>query len=534
MRLRFLNLRLNTVSCSCFIGTLALSTVSLSGARAQTLTTPGAAVPLNPSGQGSPASSPSTQPAPAPPSQSAASPSAPKPIKLGNLTVSGTWRLRGEHWNWFNAPGFDNNYNFLGSLLRVGIGQQKPKQDFLIEIAQPTLLGLPDNAIAPAPQGQLGLGANYYAANQRKTDAGIFIKQAYVRLKGLGNTSNNLQLGRFEFNDGLETTAKNPTLAWLKNNRLQARLIGNFGFSHVQRSFDGAQFVHNTPQLNFTALAMRPTRGVFQVDGNGELEVNTFYGALTKPLSHGQAEGRLFAINYQDERNSVPKVDNRPAAVRAADTQDINVNTFGAHYIHTFALGSGQGDALLWGAWQTGDWGTLKQRANAVTAEVGYQPKNSSLKPWLRAGYFRGSGDKNAADTEHQTFFQLLPTPRIYARFPFFNMMNNEDVFAQLILRPRNYTIRADAHQLRLTNSTDLWYSGGGAYQPGNFGYAGRPSGGSRNLANLFDLSLDHPLSSSTSLTLYLAYAQGKQVITNIYPTGKNAQYAYLELTQRF
>jgi hypothetical protein len=47
-----------------------------------------------------------------------------------------------------------------------------------------------------------------------------------------------------------------------------------------------------------------------------------------------------------------------------------------------------------------------------------------------------GSGDGNPNDNTHGTFFQVLPTPRPYARFPFFNMMNNEDTFGMLILRP--------------------------------------------------------------------------------------------------
>ena len=40
-----------------------------------------------------------------------------------------------------------------------------------------------DNAIAPAPQGQLGLGAAYFAANGDK-DGSVFIKQAFIRFKG--------------------------------------------------------------------------------------------------------------------------------------------------------------------------------------------------------------------------------------------------------------------------------------------------------------------------------------------------------------
>lgn len=62
---------------------------------------------------------------------------------------------------------------------------------------------------------------------------------------------------------------------------LAHRLIGNFGFSDVGRSFDGVQYNLNRSKLNLTLFGGRPTRGVFQVDGWGELNINVFYGALT-------------------------------------------------------------------------------------------------------------------------------------------------------------------------------------------------------------------------------------------------------------
>ena len=117
-------------------------------------------------------------------------------------------------------------------------------------------------------------------------------------------------------------------------------------------------------------------------------------------------------------------------------------------------------DVLLWGGLQTGAWGNQDHRAYGFAAEAGYQLKNVKWQPWLRAGYWRGSGDDDPADGDHKTFFQVLPTPRQYARFPFYNLMNNEDIFAQLILKPTSkLTLRTEAHRLRLSDSADLWYS---------------------------------------------------------------------------
>ncbi|MGH9720872.1 MAG: hypothetical protein ACRD8O_11720 [Bryobacteraceae bacterium] len=43
-----------------------------------------------------------------------------------------------------------------------------------------------------------------------------------------------------------------------------------------------------------------------------------------------------------------------------------------------------------------------------VDIEGGIQPKIlPRLKPWLRAGYYYGSGDGDAGDRKHGTFFQI-------------------------------------------------------------------------------------------------------------------------------
>jgi hypothetical protein len=83
-----------------------------------------------------------------------------------------------------------------------------------VEAAQATILGVPSNAVVPAPQGQLGLGGSYYAANGNdRNNANGFVKQAIVQFKDQGRR--NLKLGRFEFFDGTEVQPKDTTLAAL-------------------------------------------------------------------------------------------------------------------------------------------------------------------------------------------------------------------------------------------------------------------------------------------------------------------------------
>lgn len=414
-----------------------------------------------------------------------------------------------------------------------------PSFDWQVEFALPFLLGLPNDAIAPGAQGQLGFGASYFAANGRKINAAmLFAKQGFIRFNEFGGVSGqSLKFGRMEFIDGTEVTPKDSTLAALKRDRIAHRLIGNFGFSDVGRSFDGVQYSLNRSRLNFVLLAARPTRGVFQVDGWGELNVNVFYGALTGqlPSKRASAEWRVFGLGYTDYRDGLVKTDNRPLAVRTADTEHINIGTYGGHYLQTVQLSAGTIDLLAWGVLQNGSWGRLAQRSGAFALEAGWQPPvMSAIRPWLGGGLDNGSGDGNPNDTTHGTFFQILPTPRVYARFPFFNMMNNRDAFGEVILRPaQSFTIRTDIHSLALASRNDLWYSGGGVYQPWTFGYTGRPSNGQSGLATLFDASADYNVNRHASIGVYYGHAAGKLVVQSIYPNGRNAYFGYLELTFR-
>jgi hypothetical protein len=79
-------------------------------------------------------------------------------------------------------------------------------------------------------------------------------------LKDVGGVEGQpLKIGRMEFFDGAEVSPKNETLAALKRDRVAARLLASFGFTHVQRSVDGVQCALDRPTVNVTLLAARPT-----------------------------------------------------------------------------------------------------------------------------------------------------------------------------------------------------------------------------------------------------------------------------------
>ncbi len=441
-------------------------------------------------------------------------------------------RARAQGWQWYEAPPYQNSYGFGESLLRFGLSQTIKQWDWRLEITQPWVIDAPDKAVSNVTaQGQLGFGGTYYASNGNNSNpAAAFLKQAYARYN-FGENDKNIRAGRFEFFEGLETKPKNPTLTWVQANRVQQRLVGNFGFTIAQRSFDGIDAHYGQGSWDITAMAARSDQGVFNMNGNPELNVDVQYLAYTKSDWKDRFLWRVFAIGYHDGRAGITKTDNRPLPVRQADHQNIRLGTYGADFLTVIPAGPGQFDFMGWGALQNGRWGPQDQRAGAAAIEGGYQLLHVASTPWLRGGWWRSSGDNNPSDDKHGTFVELLPTPRGYARFPIYNLMNLEDGFVQIIDRPlHSWELRSDLHWLQLTSSKDLWYQGGGAFDNKVFGFTGRPSNGHSSLTSVADISSDWHATQHLDVNLYYAYSWGKSVVGAIYPANPNGQMGYLEL----
>jgi hypothetical protein len=69
------------------------------------------------------------------------------------LSVTTSLRLRGEFHNFFEPSDTSNNdYAFGGSVLRTGVWWKDSWFDLGVEAQNSALFGLPDDAVAPAPQ----------------------------------------------------------------------------------------------------------------------------------------------------------------------------------------------------------------------------------------------------------------------------------------------------------------------------------------------------------------------------------------------
>jgi hypothetical protein len=453
------------------------------------------------------------------------------------LSVAATLRTRGEFHNFFEPPDTTNNdYAFGATQLRAGMTWKDDLFDLMVEGQNSALFGLPDDAVGKPPVGPVGLGATYFLHNRAENDASVFLKQGYAKLKKLGVDGLSLKGGRFEFSDGTEVLAGEPTLDWLKNARLSQRLIGPFGFSHVGRSFDGVTGQLTRGPYNLTALAVHPTQGGFDLAANkeiGDIDLGYLAFNLTRPEFAKSSDARIFYIYYGDGRGLL-KVDNRPLEVRQTDRGHIEIHSEGAHYIQTIATGAGPFDVLAWGVLQQGDWGVLTHVAWAYDFEAGWQPAGLPAKPWIRAGFGRTSGDDDPSDGDHRTFFQIIPTGRIYSYSTYYNLLNDEDAFVQVLLRPMTGLVsRTDFHNIRVSEGKDLWYQGSGAtlaHRDVGFGYSGRPASGRRDLFRVVETSLSYDWSPHVSTAVYYGHLFGGAVVRAIFD-GDDADFGYLEAT---
>jgi hypothetical protein len=453
------------------------------------------------------------------------------------LILTGGIRTREYFWSYFDpAPAangrIQNQYNDQANVLRLGLGYQTHGVKVFAEMMNPALFNLPANALAFSPLGPLGLGATYYVTNRESLGSSVFLKQGFIEfendlLKGLDGKA-----GRFEFFDGADLIPVDPQLRWLVLNEIQQRLIGNFGWSDVMRSFDGGTVRYGKKNWNATLMVGIPTQGVFDLHGMNDVnKVNVAYGALNAGPDEtwGNSVGRIFYVHYQDGRGLIP-VDNEPAALAATNRAPIRIETIGADFVHTVRYGPGAFDALVWGAYQFGSWGNQAQRAGAFTAQLGYRFSRVNWQPWLRLLYTFASGDSNPNNGTHGTFYPILPTPRLYALDPFYNMMNLKDAGAELMMNPaKRIKWRTTLHGLWLASSRDLWYAGGGAYNNTLFGCVGLPSHGHDYLATVMNSGPTLKIDRHLSISFYIGHAFGGPVVTANFPSGHNETLIYAE-----
>ena len=283
----------------------------------------------------------------------------------------------------------------------------------------------------------------------------------------------------------------------------------------------------------------RPTQGGFATDTSSEIEdVMVVASALsTDPkLLGSDSDLQFFHYFYQDKRgDAVVKIDNRDLDSRKADDENIAIHNFGMHWIDVRQFGDIRLDYLLWGLGQAGNWGSQDHQAYAAAAEAGIRFDKVTAKPWIRTGYNISSGDDDPTDSDHDTFFQMLPTARQYAEVPFYNLMNNQDLFMNVTVEPTEaLSFRAGASYLWVSANEDLLYSGGGASKDHQFGFAGVSTSSGHDLGVLLNLHTWYKLTSNAQLYFFYGHLFGGSAMETAYPEHDDIDYAFAELNLKF
>lgn len=442
-------------------------------------------------------------------------------------------RLRGEAINWFGDPMLkgeviDRNYNygFMGNKFQLGL--RLNHEDWLESFVQ-----FQDTTLAAIPKGAVGLGARYYENSEHINQNSGFLRQGNLKLKYAGAWMSG---GRQLYSDAAQGAATHKSLKWIQDYRLAQRLIGAFEYTHAGRSFDGGTLGYGTANYEISGFGFMPTQGGFDINGMDTI-VDVNVAGITMNLRDGEwfghTLGRLAWYAYNDTRPDVVVVDNT-LTLPPQKGANISLHTIGGHLARVEPAGPGQFDGMAYGFGQFGDWQGQSQGAWAFGAELGYQLPDLWASPWLRVGINSASGDSNRNDNTHGTFFQMLPTAWLYAQFPFYNMMNNQDVFVQMILKPDpTVTVRADFHALSVNSTEDLVYSSSGAGNTKFFGYLGMPTYGHADLANLTHVGVSWKPIDNLSINAFYAHAFGQAIIDSNY-TGNQGDYGFLETSISF
>ncbi len=455
------------------------------------------------------------------------------PRAKDGLSFDQAFRLRTEFVDWYHPVEQNPNseYAYHQAKLQLGAKYQSGGFRAYAQGQYFQLIDLPFNGSGP--------GSVYYSTNDSERNPGdVTLRQLNLSYSSTGDQqAYELLVGRTLYASGSEVAHSDKTVEALKKQRVFNRVLGTFDFT-AGRSFDALRGKYGFKEAGVLAGGfMRPTQGGFSTEGSVEIQdidLGTLSWSLAPVLLPEKTDAQLFWYYYGDGRPDTVKTDNRTLADRKADTDDIRIQNVGAHWIEIFPGEQITGQLLLWGVFQAGDWGTQDVLAGAFALEGGLQFPQLWAKPLVRVGYNCGSGDSDPSDDTRHTFMQMLPTARQYAYAPFYNLMNNEDLFVSTVIEPADrLSILGSLHYLQLANRNDLLYSGGGAnLKDRQFGFAGTALSG-KSLGLLPELTVSYDLSAIVNLSVYYAHLFSSGSFED--STGNsNLNYAFAEVNLKY
>ena len=260
-------------------------------------------------------------------------------------------------------------------------------------------------------------------SNERNLD----LHQGWLELRGLANGLATLTLGRQE---------------WVYGDQ---RLIGNFGWNNVGRSFDGARLRLARGPLWLDTMAARITSRTLGTTTEG----SDLFGLYAHAGPREASEYEAYVLSFVDRIDAAGEL-----------------GTFGDTAVH--ALGArvrehrGPLDGTLEVVGQTGE-----QRGDDLSAFAGALVVGASFgeRPRTRlfAGYDHATGDEDPTDGEREEFFNFFPTnhPHYgYADLMGWRNVRSPSVGASVTWGP--HMAQAKVHRFRLEEARGPWKDAAG------------------------------------------------------------------------
>lgn len=330
----------------------------------------------------------------------------------------------------------DDTLSFAGSRLRLHLSYEvEPDIAFFFQMQDSRLFGAETST----------------AANEKNLD----LHQGYLTVKNLAGPL-TLALGRQEMVFG------------------DSRLVGNFGWSNVGRSFDGLRLMYTPGPLRVDLWAMITKEfganvGADPAFSPSNRDTQEFYGIYTT------VKAASFSIEpyvlYLRDTGNVNETDPvtgalvSPMAAPATRGQDRVTGGFRID-------GKAAGDSIDFTGEAAYQAGSMEARgaipksdisAYAVAVKAGYTLP-VAVKPRIGVEVDRASGDDDPADKKFKTFENLFPTNHIhYGYMDYVGWRNMQDLRASLSIKPTKTSgVSLDYHRFSLAEKSDNWYAASG------------------------------------------------------------------------
>ncbi len=312
------------------------------------------------------------------------------------------------------------------------------------------------------------------------------------------------------------------------------RVLGNFVWSNVGRTFDGGRFMWDTDEIHIEAIAARVDEDGFTTnDGSDNSDENLYAAQFAfKKLVPG-ALLELMYLSRNDEDN-VANLNNIINGAPAGDS--LEVHDFGfrldGKIPNLDAI-----DYTLEAHGQFGDFGDQTHKAYALAAKGGYTFKDMNWKPRFGFEYAHASGDDDPTDNDHDTFDNLYPTNHMNGIYGFADLLswqNMHDFRGNIKVTPTSkLTVQVDYHYFLLAEEEDGWYLANGFLASGV-----RPAGGydddDNELAQEVDLTVSYQLYKNVGILGGYSWFAAGDWIENNFDQDTDTNWVYLQTTVTF